>query len=238
MPIVPVSSDIPTVENQNFQENINHAPTEAESPEIAENFEPELEAENNGAFYHWGFKAFPQSQISESKKWKILDWMLTKMSANPRKKSTIDSILRWNYYGGVGEPFYKDFFHKEKTWEQFIESAVWKPNKNNIRVQKFIKRMRKEYEKKIPDPGERFKNSENFEPGIEEENNGAFYHRGFKAFPQSQISENEKGETIDMTDLQIEHIKAFPIRGYYVEKKPYLRHSSETSDTGDTGDTY
>ncbi|CAH1770673.1 5609_t:CDS:1, partial [Entrophospora sp. SA101] len=38
MPIVPVSSDIPTVENQNFQseahcstiENINHAPTEAE----------------------------------------------------------------------------------------------------------------------------------------------------------------------------------------------------------------
>ncbi|CAJ0625360.1 11623_t:CDS:1 [Entrophospora sp. SA101] len=58
MPIVPVSSDIPTVEN------INRTPTEAEvslsrpeSPEIAENFEPELEAENNGAFYHRGFKA-------------------------------------------------------------------------------------------------------------------------------------------------------------------------------------
>ncbi|CAJ0645378.1 10703_t:CDS:2 [Entrophospora sp. SA101] len=48
MPIVPVSSDIPTMNNQNFQENINHVPTEAEvspsrpeSPEIAENFEPE-----------------------------------------------------------------------------------------------------------------------------------------------------------------------------------------------------
>ncbi|CAJ0627372.1 5130_t:CDS:2 [Entrophospora sp. SA101] len=82
MPIVPVSSDIPTVEN------INRTPTEAE--------------------------------------WKILDWMLTKMSANPRKKSTIDSILRWNYYGGVGEPFYKDFFHKEKTWEEIngIDSKI------------------------------------------------------------------------------------------------------------------
>ncbi|CAJ0627492.1 13950_t:CDS:2 [Entrophospora sp. SA101] len=61
IPIVPVSSDIPTVENQNFQseahcstiENINHAPTEAEvslsRPESPENFEPELEEENNGA---------------------------------------------------------------------------------------------------------------------------------------------------------------------------------------------
>ena len=42
-------------------------------------------------------------------------------------------------------------------------------------------------------------NSENFEPEIEEENNGAFYHRGAKAFPQSQISENknsEKGQLI------------------------------------------
>ncbi|CAG8475162.1 17221_t:CDS:2 [Dentiscutata erythropus] len=26
-------------------------------------------------------------------KWKILDWMLTKMSANPCKKATINSIL-------------------------------------------------------------------------------------------------------------------------------------------------
>ncbi|CAG8464839.1 22807_t:CDS:2 [Dentiscutata erythropus] len=46
---------------------------------------------------------------------KILDWILTKIAANPRKKATIDSIFRWNYYGGVGEPFYKDFFHKKKT---------------------------------------------------------------------------------------------------------------------------
>ncbi|CAJ0841904.1 11944_t:CDS:2 [Entrophospora sp. SA101] len=75
MPIVPVSSDIPTMNNQNFQENINHVPTEAEvspsrpeSPEIAENFEPELEEENNGTFYCWGFKAFPQSQILENGK--------------------------------------------------------------------------------------------------------------------------------------------------------------------------
>ena len=37
---------------------------------------------------------------------------------------------------------------------------------------------------------------ENFEPEIEEENNGAFYHRGAKAFPQSQISENGKAEQL------------------------------------------
>src|SRR6185369_17975799 len=36
--------------------------------------------------------------------------------------------------------------------------------------------------------------SENFEP--ENENNGAFYHRGAKAFPQSQISENGKTEQL------------------------------------------
>ncbi|CAG8803089.1 33315_t:CDS:1, partial [Racocetra persica] len=35
---------------------------------------------------------------------------------NPRKKATIDSILCWNYYRGIGEPFYKDFFHKEQIW--------------------------------------------------------------------------------------------------------------------------
>ena len=72
-------SDIitPTMDTQNFQENIDHAPAESEappsrpeSPENSENFEPEIdiEEEGNGAFYHRGFKAFPQSQISESGK--------------------------------------------------------------------------------------------------------------------------------------------------------------------------
>ncbi|CAG8808973.1 15103_t:CDS:1, partial [Dentiscutata erythropus] len=41
---------------------------------------------------------------------------MAKMSANPRKKAKIDSILRWSYCGGVDEPFYKDFFHKEQRW--------------------------------------------------------------------------------------------------------------------------
>ena len=72
-PIVPASSDIPTVENQNFEETIDHVLAEAplsrpESPENSENFEPEIEEENSGAFYHRGPKAFPQSQISENGK--------------------------------------------------------------------------------------------------------------------------------------------------------------------------
>ncbi|CAG8719943.1 11939_t:CDS:1, partial [Dentiscutata heterogama] len=41
---------------------------------------------------------------------------MAKMSANPRKKATIDSILHWSYCGGVGKPFYKDFFYKEQIW--------------------------------------------------------------------------------------------------------------------------
>src|SRR6185369_13858669 len=58
----------------------------------------------------------------------------------------------------IVEEVLKEAVSNPKQWdfEQFIETAVWKPDKNNIRVQKFIKRMRKEYEKKIPDPGERF----------------------------------------------------------------------------------
>ena len=59
-PIVPASSDIPTVENQNFEETIDHAPAEAlpsrpESLENSEKFEPEIEEENSGAFYDRGF---------------------------------------------------------------------------------------------------------------------------------------------------------------------------------------
>ncbi|RHZ89351.1 hypothetical protein Glove_16g10 [Diversispora epigaea] len=52
-------------------------------------------------------------------------------------KETITNSNQWNF-------------------DQFIEIATWKPDKNNIRVQHFIKRMRKKYENKIPDPGERF----------------------------------------------------------------------------------
>src|SRR5438128_309340 len=62
MPIVPTLSDIPTVENQNFEEPIDHAPAETlpsrpESLENSEKFEPEIEEENSRAFYDRGFKA-------------------------------------------------------------------------------------------------------------------------------------------------------------------------------------
>src|SRR4051812_39416495 len=48
---------------QYFQENIDHVsaevgvPPRPDSPENSENFEPEIEEENNGAFYHRGPKA-------------------------------------------------------------------------------------------------------------------------------------------------------------------------------------
>src|SRR5947208_1923530 len=45
-------------------------------------------------------------------------------------------------------------------------------------------------------PLSRPESPENFEPELEEENNGELYHRGPKAFPQSQISENGKAEQL------------------------------------------
>src|SRR3954447_24047086 len=58
----------------------------------------------------------------------------------------------------IVEDVLRDAITNPKQWnfEQFIETDAWKPDKNNIRVQNFIKRMRKKYENKIPDPGERF----------------------------------------------------------------------------------
>ncbi|RHZ47832.1 hypothetical protein Glove_566g69 [Diversispora epigaea] len=56
---------------------------------------PDIELTFNGFKYDWPFVVERATQL------KILDWMVSKMSANSRKKATIDSILRWNYYGGV-----------------------------------------------------------------------------------------------------------------------------------------
>jgi DNA polymerase elongation subunit (family B) len=77
-------------------------------------FTPDIELTFNGSKYDWLFVVQRATQLN------ILDWMFTKMSAYPRKKNTIDGILRWNYYGGVGEPFNndgsfnKDFFPELK----------------------------------------------------------------------------------------------------------------------------
>ncbi|CAG8777538.1 14600_t:CDS:1, partial [Cetraspora pellucida] len=58
----------------------------------------------------------------------------------------------------IVEDVLKEAVFNPKQWDfkQFIETAVWKPDKNNIHVQCFIKRMRKEYKNKILDLGERF----------------------------------------------------------------------------------
>ena len=53
----------------------------------------DIELTFDGFKYNWLFV------VERATQWKILDWMLTKMSVNSRKKATIDSILYWNYYG-------------------------------------------------------------------------------------------------------------------------------------------
>jgi len=45
--------------------------------------------------------------------------------------------------------------HKQWDFSQFIGMATWKPKKKNLRVQRFITRM-KEKQLNIPDPGEHF----------------------------------------------------------------------------------
>ncbi|CAJ0850249.1 8900_t:CDS:1, partial [Entrophospora sp. SA101] len=40
---------------------------------------------------------------------------------SPCQNTSIDGILCWNYYGGVGNPSNKDFFHKEPTWEKNLK---------------------------------------------------------------------------------------------------------------------
>ncbi|CAG8778615.1 18103_t:CDS:1, partial [Rhizophagus irregularis] len=58
----------------------------------------------------------------------------------------------------IVEDVLRDAIINTEQWnfEQFIETDAWKPDVNNISVQRFIGRMRGKYDSKIPIPGERF----------------------------------------------------------------------------------
>ncbi|GBC51665.1 DNA polymerase family B-domain-containing protein [Rhizophagus irregularis DAOM 181602=DAOM 197198] len=58
----------------------------------------------------------------------------------------------------IVEDVLRDAIINTEQWnfEQFIETDAWKPDVNNISVQRFIGRMREKYDSKIPIPGERF----------------------------------------------------------------------------------
>ncbi|POG66681.1 hypothetical protein GLOIN_2v1482190 [Rhizophagus irregularis DAOM 181602=DAOM 197198] len=58
----------------------------------------------------------------------------------------------------IVENVLRDAIINTEQWnfEQFIETDAWKPDVNNISVQRFIGRMRGKYDSKIPIPGERF----------------------------------------------------------------------------------
>ena len=60
----------------------------------------------NGSKYDWPFV------VERATQKKILDWIFIRMTGNPCQNITIDSILRWNYCRGIGEPFYKDFLKR------------------------------------------------------------------------------------------------------------------------------
>ena len=56
----------------------------------------------------------------------------------------------------VVENILKDIASKEYSLDSFIQTAVYKANKNNLQIKPFIERMKKKYSNKVPELGERF----------------------------------------------------------------------------------
>ncbi|RHZ49147.1 hypothetical protein Glove_529g21 [Diversispora epigaea] len=184
---VPTYTEVSTVDSQNFQENIDHIPAEAEappsrpeSPENSENFDPEIREEGNRGIYHREASTFSQSQVSESKE-KSQVFYYNGEDYLPTRPSRNMMIAENNDYGST---LYGYLINGQKAVVTVSGIKVF-------------------FDIRIPD---------NKSIGIFETEIKNILVNG----------KNDEGETVDMAELQIEHIKAFPIRRYYVEKKPYL----------------
>jgi DNA polymerase elongation subunit (family B) len=55
-------------------------------------FAPEIQAGFNDSNYDWPFV------VEKARQWNILGWMFSKMTASPRKGTTTETVLRWNYH--------------------------------------------------------------------------------------------------------------------------------------------
>ena len=214
-PIVPASSDIPTVENQNFEETIDHVLAEAplsrpESPENSENFEPEIEEENSGAFYHRGPKAFPQSQISENGK--------------------AEQLLQYlfHYFGGdyLGIPTRNDIVaENDEGLSAILNNALAKREE--------IPFMAVDFEGSSEKIGEKNHYVLRLYGSLINGQKAVVTLTGIQIFfdilvPDKEFIDDFKIK-IDVilssviNTYKIEYIKAFPLRGYHTEKKSYLR---------------
>ncbi|RGB29700.1 hypothetical protein C1646_766277 [Rhizophagus diaphanus] len=76
-------------------------------------------------YYDWPFI------VKKATKFKVLKWMVQRMSANLRKKANTHSILTWNYYGGEGEPFNNNFFRNSRKWKGRAKLQSDSSRKNN-----------------------------------------------------------------------------------------------------------
>ncbi|PKY43459.1 DNA/RNA polymerase [Rhizophagus irregularis] len=88
-------------------------------------FAPDIQLGFNDSGYDWPFI------VEKATKFKVLEWMVQRMSANPRKKANAHSILTWNYYGGEGEPFNNNFFRNSGKWGGRAKSQGDSSRKNN-----------------------------------------------------------------------------------------------------------
>src|SRR2546421_4733034 len=201
---------------QNFQENNDHAPAESEappsrpeSPENSENFEPEIdiEEENSGALYHRGLKAFPQSQISENGK--------------------TGQLLR--YFGG-------DYLTGLPTRDNIVaenDEGLSAILNNALAKREEIPFMAVDFEGSSEKIGEKNHYILRLYGSLINGQKAVVTLTGIQIFFDIFVPDNESVDdfktkideilcnTINI--YKIEHIKAFPFRGYNIEKRSYLR---------------
>ncbi|RHZ76070.1 hypothetical protein Glove_207g8 [Diversispora epigaea] len=212
-----VSSDTPTeISIPENQEQCEETYT-PESLENAEEYEPENGGEGNGGTYYQGTNAFPQSQISESKEvsqafhYNGEDYLPTRPSRNMM-------IAENNDYGSTAT-INRDLITRKdipfmscdiEEYNEYINNTPYYVLQlygylvNGQKAVVTVSSIKVFFDIRI---------SDNKSIGIFETEIKNILVNG----------KNDEGETVDMAELQIEHIKTFPIRGYYVEKKPYLR---------------
>jgi len=213
------------MDTQNFQENNDHAPAESEappsrpeSPENSENFEPEVDIEegssshcsaieNNGAFYHRGAKAFPQSQISENGK--------------------TGQLLR--YFGG-------DYLTGLPTRDNIVaenDEGLSAILNNALAKREEIPFMAVDFEGSSEKIGEKNHYVLRLYGSLINGQKAVVTLTGIQIFFDIFVPDNESVDDfkIKIDEIlcntiniyKIKHIKAFPLRGYHTEKKLYLR---------------
>ncbi|RIB28854.1 hypothetical protein C2G38_2156809 [Gigaspora rosea] len=205
-----------TLKNCSTIENFDHM------PEIEEENVPGYENKENGAFYYRWAKAFPQSQILKSKEVSTFyyngeDYLPTHLShniiitENDNYGSTV--TIKWALITREDISFMPVDIEEYNEYINNIPHYVLRLYSYLVNGQKAvvtISGIKVFFDIRVPDN----ENTKLFESKIKD-----ILVRG----------KNDEGETVKMTELRIEYVKAFPIRGIIQKKKTYLRMVTTTA---------